>query len=422
MFFRVLIQSFLRQQRRKLIAGFAVMLGMAVVTAMLVVSTQIGDRMRAEVRTLGSNILVRPQADTLDVKIGGVDLKPANDGAYLAEADLVKMKQIFWALNIKGYSPMLETTVPVGGAAQPVPVIGTYFAKSVSIPGRTEPFVTGVTKTHPWWKVEGAFPRDESQNVLLGRLLAQRLNFKAGDLVYVNNREIRISGVLATGGDEENAVVAPLSMVQDWIGRPGAVRRVFVSAITKPEDDFARRDPRSLSPADLERWSCSPYANSIAYQINEAVPAAHAEQIRAVAQNEGVVLSRISGLMLLIALAALIASALAVSATMATTIFERRREVGLMRALGARPALIGSFFYMEAAWIAMVGGLAGFALGAYLAQRISASVFGANVDLHAVVLPVVLLIAVTIACVGSATSIRKALRSDPALVLRGDVA
>ena len=395
------------------------MLGMTVVTAMLAVSTQIGDRMSAEVRTLGANILVRPQADTLDVQIGGVNLKPADDGAYLAESDLVKIKQIFWALNIKGYSPMLDATVPVGGSTEPVPVLGTYFSKPVAVPNRADLFITGVTKTHPWWKVNGTWPHDDSQNVLLGKNLAARLKFKAGDLAYINNRETKISGILSTGGDEENSVIAPIALVQQWIGRPGAVRRVLVSAITKPEDDFARRDPRSLSPGDMERWECSPYANSIAYQINQAIPSAHAEQIRAVAQNEGVLLSRITGLMLLIALAAIIASALAVSAAMATTIFERRQEVGLMRALGATPVLIGSLFYLEAAVIATIGGVVGFGLGSILAQRLSQSVFSTAVEMHTVVLPVVWLLAIAIACFGSAASIRRAVHSDPALGLRG---
>jgi putative ABC transport system permease protein len=256
----------------------------------------------------------------------------------------------------------------------------------------------------------------------LGKRLAARLGFKAGGLAYVNHRETKISGTLSTGGEEEDAIIAPLSLVQSIIGRPGAVRRVYVSAISKPEDDFARRDPRSLSPADLERWSCSPYANSIAYQITQAIPSAHAEQIRAVAQNEGVVLSRITGLMLLIALAAIVASALAVSAAMATTIFERRQEVGLMRALGAAPVLIGSWFYLEAAVIALISGGFGFVLGGILAQRISQSVFSEAVETHAVILPVVLLLAVTIACLGSAGSIRRAVRTDPALVLRGELA
>ena len=119
-------------------------------------------------------------------------------------------------------------------------------------------------------------------------------------------------------------IVAPLAVAQQILGKPDAVRRVYVSALTKPEDALARRDPKTMSGELWDRWYCSPYVQSIAYQLQEAIPHSHAEQIRQVAQNEGTVLSRIKGLMLLITLAALFASALAVSAAMATAIFERR--------------------------------------------------------------------------------------------------
>src|SRR6185437_897844 len=107
----------------------------------------------------------------------------------------------------------------------------------------------------------------------------------------------------------------------------------------------------------------------------EAIPHSRAEQIRQVAQNEGNVLSRIKGLMLLVTLAALLASALAVSAAMATAIFERRREVGLMKALGAGNISVAALFFVEAALLAILGGTAGFAGGALLAGRIGKSVF-----------------------------------------------
>ncbi len=102
-----------------------------------------------------------------------------------------------------------------------------------------------------------------------------------------------------------------------------------------------------------DRWYCSPYVQSIAYQLQEAIPHSHAEQIRQVAQNEGTVLSRIKGLMLLITLAALFASALAVSAAMATAIFERRREVGLMKALGAGNLAVAALFFAESTLLAL---------------------------------------------------------------------
>jgi len=111
-----------------------------------------------------------------------------------------------------------------------------------------------------------------------------------------------------------------------------------------------------MTPEVRDRWYCSPYVQSIAYQLQEVIPHSHAEQIRQVAQNEGTVLSRIKGLMLLVTLAALLASALAVSAAMATSVFERRGEVGLMKALGAGSFAVSAIFFAEALLLALVGG------------------------------------------------------------------
>ena len=105
MFFRLLMESFLRQRRRKTLAGIAILLGTTAVTAMLALALSIGDRIQHELAVYGGNIVVTPKADSLDVKVGGVDLKPATGGAYLKESDLDKLHGIFWANNITGVSP-----------------------------------------------------------------------------------------------------------------------------------------------------------------------------------------------------------------------------------------------------------------------------------------------------------------------------
>ena len=107
MFARLVYESFRRQKRRKLLAAVAITLGVTVATAMIAVATDIGDKINRELRTIGANILVTPQEDTLDVEIGGVNLKPPSDGAFLNEADLPKIKGTFWHNNITGFSPML---------------------------------------------------------------------------------------------------------------------------------------------------------------------------------------------------------------------------------------------------------------------------------------------------------------------------
>ena len=419
MFGRLVYESFRRQKRRKLLAGVAITLGVGVATAMIAVATDIGDKISRELRTYGANLIVTPQEDTLDVQIGGVDLKPPSDGAYLNEAHLPKIRGTFWHHNIVGFAPMLPVTVSVNDApAKDLTLLGTYFSKRLTF-GKEE-FSTGVRITHPWWRVQGAWPDDNSSDVLLGESLAVKLRRKPGDEIAIAGQPHRIVGILSTGGAEDNQIVAPLALAQQILGKPGAVRRLYVSALTKPEDALARRDPKSMNPEMFDRWYCSPYVASIAYQLQEAIPHSHAEQIRQIAQNEGTVLSRIKGLMLLITLAALFASALAVSAAMATAIFERRTEVGLMKALGAGNISVAALFFAEALLLALIGGVVGFAGGALLARQIGRSIFDSQITIEPVLFPVILAIAVIVTFAGSAMAIRRAVKFDPVYALRGE--
>ena len=413
-------ESFRRQKRRKLLAGAAITLGVTVATAMIAVATDIGDKINRELRTIGANLVVTPQEDTLDLEIGGVNLKPPSDGAFLNEADLPKIKGTFWHNNITGFAPMLPVSVTWqrDGKSENLTLLGTYFAKRVSF--GNEEFVTGVRSTNTWWRVSGAWPADNSKDILVGARLAARLSTKPGDELTLSGRRLHVSGILSTGGSEDDEVVAPLAVAQEILGRPGAVRRVYVSALTKPEDAFARRDPKSMSGAVYDRWYCSPYPQSIALQLEEAIPHSHAEQIRQVAQNEGAVLNRIEGLIFLITLAALFASALAVSAAMATAIFERRAEVGLMKALGASRFAVASVFFAEATLLALIGGVVGFGVGGVLAHQIGRSIFNSQIAIPPVLFPVILAIAVIVTFAGSAVAIRKAVSLDPVFALRGE--
>jgi putative ABC transport system permease protein len=420
MFVRLVYESFRRQKRRKLLAGAAIALGVTVATAMIAVATDIGDKINRELRTIGANLVVTPQEDTLDVEIGGVNLKPPSDGAFLNEEDLPKIKGIFWHNNITGFAPMLPVNVALehDGTRQDVTLLGTYFQKTLKY--GTDQFTTGVRNTHVWWKVTGSWPNDSSRDVLVGERLAARLGEKPGDTLRAGGRKLHVSGILSAGGAEDDQIVAPLAVAQEILGKPGAVRRVYVSALTKPEDAFARRDPKSLSGAIFDRWYCTPYPQAIALQLTEAIPHSHAGQIRQVSQNEGAVLTKIEGLIFLITLAALFASALAVSAAMATAIFERRAEVGLMKALGAGKLAVASVFFAEAALLALIGGVVGFFVGSWLAHQIGESIFSSQISIPPVLFPVILAIAVIVTFGGSAAAIRRAVGMDPVFALRGE--
>src|SRR5215831_15561347 len=111
MFLRLVADNFARQPRRKLLTAAALSLGMAVATAALSVSLDVGDRLAKEFRSLGANLVVTPEADSLSLEIGGIDYRPVNAGAYLPEADLPKVKSVFWRNNIVAFAPMLQVGV-----------------------------------------------------------------------------------------------------------------------------------------------------------------------------------------------------------------------------------------------------------------------------------------------------------------------
>ena len=435
MFLRLVADSFTRRPKRKLLTLAALALGMAVATAALSVSLDVGDRLAQEFRSLGANLVVTPQADSLPLEIGGVDYRPANAGAYLPEADLGKLKTIFWRFNIVGFAPILDVPVEAWspasktfsspGAVDNATLIGTWSKHEVPIPDGTT-YETGIEQTNPWWHVEGRWFNEAADECLVGSAAAKKYGVKDGDELQVRAngaagwKELKVVGVLSTGGPEDNAVVAPLGIVQKVAEKPGEYRRLYVSALTKPEDAFARRDPKSMTPAEFDRWYCTPYISAIALQISEELKGTDVRVIRRVAEGEGTILTHVRTLLWLVTFCALLAAALAVGASAAASVIERRTEIGLMKALGAGSALVGVLLAAEQLLVAFVGGGIGYALGILLARLLGQRVFGFAPEPKLFLLFIVLVLAALITLAGSAYPLRRASKYDPAPILRGE--
>jgi putative ABC transport system permease protein len=438
MFLRIVADSFGRRPHHKLLTGAALALGMGVVTAALSVSLDVGDRLAKEFRSLGANLLVTPQADSLPLEIGGVDYRPVNAGAYLPEADLPKLKTIFWHNNVIGFSPTLEVKVSsstprwspasatfVRPAADGDSVlIGTWSNHAVVLPDGGK-FITGLQQTNPWWRVEGSWFEDGAGECIVGKAFADRNGVLIGSPLYLSTStseglSLKVTGIFTSGSPEDNAVVTTLSIVQQYIGKSGQYRKLYVSALTKPEDDFARRDPKTMNAGEFERWSCSPYASSIAYSIRQVLPGADVRVIRRVAEGEGQILTRVRILLWLVTGAALLAAVLAVGASSAASVIERRTEIGLMKALGAGSGTVGFLLAAEQLLLAIVGGGAGYALGILLARLLGEKIFGTAPEPSLIVFFVIIALAAGVTILGSALPLHRASRYEPAPILRGE--
>lgn len=438
MFLRLVTDSFTRRPRRQFLTGTALALGMAVVTAAFSVALDVGNRLALEFRSLGANLVVTPLDDSLPLEIGGVDYRPVNAGAFLPESDLPKIKQIFWRNNIIAFAPAVQFNVQTAKwnastheltDRSTAPLVGTWIHHDLPLPDGST-FTTGIDKADSWWKVTGHWFAADQNECVVGTKAAQRLDLHVGDEVYVNVADpgkmvplftpLKVTGILSTGSDEDDAVVTSLPKAQSIGHLPNVYRTLYVSALAKPEDDFGRRDPKSMSPDELERWSCSPYISSIAYSIKQVLPGTDVRVVRRVADGEGKILGHVQSLLILVTLASLLAAALAVGASSAASVIERRAEIGLMKALGARSSTVGFILIAEQLLLAVVGGGIGYALGLILARFVGNKVFGVSPEPSLLVLAVVLALASAVTLIGSALPLRRAAHYEPAPILRGE--
>ena len=429
MLFKMIRGVLFHQRGKMLLIAFTIALGASLATGMLNVMWDVGEKVNQELKTYGANIVVKPKDSSLLSDIYDVGEGEQLSTSFLNEEDLPKLKTIFWAFNIVDFTPFLETTVtlPSGQTAE---VVGTWFNHHLSLPTGEE-LDAGVAGMRSWWDVtEGSWlneaDSDVSSSVMAGTLLAQQEGWRAGDKVVLHgpqeDREVTVAGIYDAGGDEDMQLYAPLDLVQEITGLEGKVASIEVSALTTPDNELAKRaarNPAALSSRDYETWYCTAYVSAICYQIQEAVPNSLASAVRQVADSEGAILDKTQLLMILITALSLIGAALGISNLVTASVMERSREIGLLKAIGAKDRSITAVIMIEILVTALIGGVAGYAMGFGFAQLIGRSVFGSAIEMKAKVIPIVAGLITLVTLAGSLPAIRMVLRLRPAEVLHG---
>lgn len=430
MLFRMIRGVLFHQKGKMLLIAFTIALGASLATGMLNVMMDVGDKVNQELKNYGANIVVKPKdssllADIYDVGESGEELNTA----WLNESDLGKIKTIFWAFNIVDFAPLLDTQAELPDGST-VKLNGSWFNHHLSLPTGEE-LDAGLVGMRSWWDItEGRWLDEKDDNadgeIMAGATIAQEQGWKAGDRVVLKTskgqKTVTVAGVYDAGGDEDEQIFGTLALVQELTGREGKVASVEVSAITTPDNDLARRaakNPAALSGRDYETWYCTAYVSAICYQIQEAIPGSVASAVRKVAEGEGAVLEKTQLLMILITALSLIGSALGISNLVTASVMERAKEIGLLKAIGARDHSITGVIMTEIMVTALLGGVAGYFLGFGFAQLIGRSVFGAAVEMKPAVIPIVAALVAVVTLAGSLPAIRTVLRLRPAEVLHG---
>lgn len=418
LFLRILGKSIFKRKSRIAIAVLSVIIGSAIATALLSVSLDVSQKVGIEFRKYGANLLVVPKSDTIEVGFPGVQFGSVTEQRYINESDLWKIKTIYWRNNVLGYAPFLYQVVSVGEGndRQNVVLAGTYFDKDVVIlqpysPHDNPMFITGVQKISPWWDVTGSWIQDQNDttSAMIGRQVAEKLHLEindsftvhydeyANDAVNETSHTLTVVGIIETEGNEDNQIFVNLQVAQTLTNRPGKIHTVQVSALCNacPVDAFVE-------------------------EIQTAIPYVEARSVKQLVSAEMNILDKISSMMFLITVVALIASAVGVMTTMITSVIERQKEIGLMKSVGAENKKIISLFLSEALIIGIIGGILGYIIGVILSQFIGYSVFTMSITPRIEVVPLSIGISIGVALLASILPVRRAVKVEPAIVLRGE--
>jgi len=402
MIFRMIFKGWRFRVKRVALALIAFFLGASLIASLLGLYLNVNDKVGLELRSYGANIKVQPKG-----------------GEFIDESQLGKLKEIFWRHNILGFSPYLKIVANVND--QPVVVIGTWRNHEVKIPNEAG-FVTGTESVAPWWNIQGSWSQE--QGVIIGSDLSKQQGLGIGSNVLIdyngNKVSLPVTGILSSGGAEDSQIIAPLQLVQNLANLPGKVTEVRISALTKPEDDFARKDPNTMSAKEYETWYCSPYMASIVLQVNEVIKSGEAKPIDQVVKAEDAFLSKVSLMILLVLIVTFIASGLSVMTTASANVLERRTEIGILKGLGADDKQIASVFLLEFILLSLLGGFFGYIAGIWLTKLLSIAVFGSPMAPGLIILPVTLGISAFVAIAGCIIPVIQAINVEPARVLHGE--
>jgi putative ABC transport system permease protein len=408
MFWRILGQLFSASRGRLAVALLALASGAAVTTALINLNLDAERKLTAEFRTLGANVIVEPHLG----KVFGI-LEVPNFKTDLLKARAPQYDSLA--------SPLLEQVVlrplaPILDAAHGVAAPYLYLVANAHAGGapsaeQTQVIVAGtwldrMPRLSPWWKIKGdpITDRSDLERCLIGRNVAQQLGVEPGshlDLSYASpignqTMSFAVAGVINSGGQEDNQVIVNLSAVQQLAALPGEIGFLQISIPGTPHE-----------------------IETAISRLSAAVPAVDIHPVPQIAQAEASLLPRIRGLIFFMVALILVLTTLCVFASMAALAMERRRDVGLMKAIGGSISRIVRIFFTEAAALGLTGALIGYVAGIFLSRWIGERAFHVAISARPEVLPIVVALMVVVSLAG-ALPLRLLGRVRPAEILRGE--
>lgn len=373
MYLKMVSGSILRRRSRMIIALLAVAIGGTILYGLMTIYYDIPQQMGKAFRSYGANLIFVPGEGRSVISDKGIEIIK----------DTLKNK------NVVGMAWFRYENVKIN--EQPIVAAGTQFEN--------------VKKTSPYWYITGEWPQDSSR-VLVGKEVSERLNLVPGKNITIHgktstgedfNKDFTVSGILQTGKSEESLIFVDLSVLEQLTKVSGNIHVVECSVVQSRDELQSFIDNFKQHHHDIT-----------------------ARLVKRVTNSEKTVLAKLQTLVYLVSIIVLGLTMICVITTMMAAVLERRKEIGLKKALGASNRSIMRDFLGEAILLGIFGGILGIVLGFLFALQVGRSVFGYTVSVMPLLAVITISVSVVITAAAAIIPARRVSDVEPAVVLKGE--
>lgn len=378
-----------------IVALLAIIVGAAILSGLEMIYYDVPRQMSAQFRSYGANMILTPSGED-----------------YISDKDLEESIAVFPANELEGYTAYRYENTKVHN--MPVTLAAIDFGSILS--------------TSPYWLINGDLPAGDGE-VLVGAKVAESLGIKTGDVMScVNSFEIT-DGMDTSSIPDYEIVEDPetgerfaehmLDLKVTAILETGGSEEEY-AYVTYADAESLTLTSRGYDIVEVSVASMQEQLSAYADKITSNVDNVSAKLVKRVTASESSVLTKLQSLIFIVTAVVLILTMICVATTMTAVIAERRREIGLRKALGADNKSIVAQFMSEGIVLGGVGGILGSILGYFFAQYISINVFSSAITFRPLLIPITIVASVLVTGLACLSPIKGAVEVDPALVLKGE--
>jgi putative ABC transport system permease protein len=347
---RIALRALRVNKLRSLLTMLGIIIGVGAVITMIAIGAGAQARVEEQIKALGTNlIIVLPGSVTSGGVRMGSGSRPtlSDDDAYALQRELAEIEAAAPAVRGTGQ-------VVFGGSNWSTVFFGVtpeYF--------EVRNWVVASGRTFDAAEVTGA-----AKVVLLGETVARNLfgdSDPIGQVVRVRRVPMQVIGVLETkgqslqGNDQDDVILMPITTARKRVLGVSAARLRFAGSIS-----VKVRDGADMAHAEAEMRTLLRQRHRLQPAQDDDFTLRNLSEVMGAREES----TRVMTLLLAsVAAVSLLVGGIGIMNIMLVSVTERTREIGLRMAVGARARDILSQFLVEAVTLALVGGLAGIALG-----------------------------------------------------------